>query len=121
MTPIRLALVSLAGAALALGTLSSEMKSQGARAGQAADTERRERFGHNNNVEDEDAGPSDSARTSAQGDTRGRLLEAPTGFDNRTNGFDRQGPPFESLNEDTVVPLTHRSTTIASSLRKSKR
>jgi len=105
MTPIRLALVSLAGAAVALGTLSSEMKSQGARAGQAADTERRERFGHNNNVEDEDAGPSDSARTSAQGDTRGRLLEAPTGFDNRTNGFNEQGPPFESLNEDTVVPL----------------
>jgi CxxC motif-containing protein (DUF1111 family) len=31
--------------------------------------------------------------------------EAPTGFDNLTNGFTRQGPPFESLGEDTVVPL----------------
>jgi CxxC motif-containing protein (DUF1111 family) len=31
--------------------------------------------------------------------------EAPTGFDNRTNGFDPQGPTFEDLNEDTVVAL----------------
>lgn len=30
--------------------------------------------------------------------------EAPTGFDNRTNGFSPQGPPYESLNEDNVVP-----------------
>jgi len=31
--------------------------------------------------------------------------EAPTGFENRTNGFDGQGDPFDSLNEDNVVPL----------------
>jgi CxxC motif-containing protein (DUF1111 family) len=31
--------------------------------------------------------------------------EAPTGFDNQTNGFNDQGPPFESLNEGNVVPL----------------
>src|SRR5919109_2557504 len=31
--------------------------------------------------------------------------EAPTGFDNQTNGFTAQGPPFESLDEDNVVPL----------------
>jgi CxxC motif-containing protein (DUF1111 family) len=31
--------------------------------------------------------------------------EAPTGFDNVTNGFTEQGPPFESLNEDNVVAL----------------
>ena len=30
---------------------------------------------------------------------------APTGFDNRTNGMDPQGPPYDSLNEDNVVPL----------------
>jgi hypothetical protein len=28
--------------------------------------------------------------------------EAPTGFDNLTNGFIRQGPPFESINENVV-------------------
>lgn len=34
-----------------------------------------------------------------------RHTEAPTGFDNRTNGFDPQGPAFDSLNEDNVEPL----------------
>jgi CxxC motif-containing protein (DUF1111 family) len=31
--------------------------------------------------------------------------EAPAAFDNRTNGFDPQGPAFDSIDEDTVVPL----------------
>ncbi len=31
--------------------------------------------------------------------------EAMTGFDNQTNGFTVQGPPYESLNEDNVVAL----------------
>jgi CxxC motif-containing protein (DUF1111 family) len=31
--------------------------------------------------------------------------EAPTGFDNRTNGFSPQGPAFDTIDEDTVVPL----------------
>ena len=30
--------------------------------------------------------------------------EAPTGFDNRTNGFLQQGPAFDTLDEDNVVP-----------------
>ena len=104
MTPIRLTLVSLAGAAFVFGAFSSEIKSQRGGAGQAIDAERRARFRHNNNIEGEDS-RSDSLRTNAQGDRRGRLREAPTGFDNRTNGFNAQGPPFESITEDTVVPL----------------
>jgi len=35
----------------------------------------------------------------------GTFREAPAAFDNRTNGFDPQGPDFGSLDEDTVVPL----------------
>jgi CxxC motif-containing protein (DUF1111 family) len=31
--------------------------------------------------------------------------EAPAAFDNLTNGFDPQGPAFDSLDEDTVVAL----------------
>ena len=31
--------------------------------------------------------------------------EAPAGFDNRTNGMDPQGPPFDTLEEGTAVPL----------------
>jgi CxxC motif-containing protein (DUF1111 family) len=58
---------------------------------------RRDRFRHNGVIEDEDR--------SAIGDPRSDATEAPTGFDNSTNGFTEQGPPFETLNEDTVVAL----------------
>jgi CxxC motif-containing protein (DUF1111 family) len=33
------------------------------------------------------------------------VTEAPTGFDALTNGFDVQGPPFDTIDEDTVVAL----------------
>ena len=58
---------------------------------------RRDRFRHNGVIEDEDR--------SAIGDPRSDATEAPTGFDNLTNGFTEQGPDFEELNEDTVVAL----------------
>jgi CxxC motif-containing protein (DUF1111 family) len=35
----------------------------------------------------------------------GFLREAPAAFDNRTNGFDVQGPAFDTLDEDNVVAL----------------
>ena len=35
----------------------------------------------------------------------GFLREAPAAFDNRTNGFDVQGPAFEDLDADNVVAL----------------
>lgn len=37
--------------------------------------------------------------------SRGQFREAPAAFDNRTNGFDPQGPAFDSIDEDSVVPL----------------
>jgi CxxC motif-containing protein (DUF1111 family) len=42
---------------------------------------------------------------STAGSERDVLTEAPSGFDNRTNGFDPQGPPFETIDEDNVEPL----------------
>src|SRR6266567_2976580 len=51
---------------------------------------RRDRFRHNGMIEDEDR--------SAIGDPRSDATEAPTGFDNLTNGFTEQGPSFETLN-----------------------
>ena len=42
---------------------------------------------------------------SAADSARDFLTEAPTGFDNRTNGFDAQGPAFETIDEDSVEPL----------------
>ena len=58
---------------------------------------RSDRFRHNGVIEDEDR--------SAFGEQMSDATEAPTGFDNLTNGFTEQGPPFETLNEDTVVAL----------------
>ena len=58
---------------------------------------RRDRFRHNGVIEDEDR--------SAFGERRSDATEAPTGFDNLTNGFTEQGPDFESFNEDNVVAL----------------
>jgi CxxC motif-containing protein (DUF1111 family) len=58
---------------------------------------RRDRFRHNGVMEDEDR--------SAFGERRSDATEAPTGFDNLTNGFTEQGPDFETLNEDNVVAL----------------
>src|SRR5262249_12483334 len=39
------------------------------------------------------------------GERRSDATEAPTGFDNLTNGFTEQGPDFKTLNEETVVAL----------------
>jgi CxxC motif-containing protein (DUF1111 family) len=55
-----------------------------------------ERFRHKGEVEDEAGDGS--------GD-RGGATEAPAGFDNQTNGFNEQGPPFDTLNKDNVVAL----------------
>jgi len=60
-----------------------------------ADAERRERFTHNGVI------ASEAALTA----TLESPTNAPTGFDNLTNGMDPQGPPFDSLDEDSVVPL----------------
>jgi CxxC motif-containing protein (DUF1111 family) len=58
------------------------------------DQSRRGRLNPNGNVDDEDNGGG-----------AGPAFEAPSGFDNNTNGFDPQGPDYESLNEENVVPL----------------
>lgn len=60
-------------------------------------------------------GPAEAseARSATQGTqavtpeppSRGTFREAPAAFDNRTNGFDPQGPSYESLDGDSVVPL----------------
>jgi hypothetical protein len=63
------------------------------------DAARRARFTHDANV-DPETGAASLPRIAAVAAT-----EAPAGFTNETNGFDPQGPAFESLNEVNVVPL----------------
>ena len=40
-----------------------------------------------------------------EGSPSGTFREAPAAFDNRTNGFDPQGPAFDNIDEDNVVAL----------------
>lgn len=49
--------------------------------------------------------PPEEAPASVLEDRSGLATEAPTGFDNLTNGYTPQGPAFETLNEENVQPL----------------
>ena len=61
------------------------------------DARRRQRFTHTGAIDIEDGADRRGFQSTA--------TEAPAGFDNQTNGFTPQGPPFETLDEDTVEPL----------------
>lgn len=82
--------VTIEGAAGAASPQSAAVK---------RDSVRRLAFSHDGVVD----GESGSALALATAVTA--VAEAPSGFGNVTNGFNRQGPPFESLNEANVVPL----------------
>ena len=56
---------------------------------------RGDRFRHSGAIWNEDRAAADDPKSDA--------TEAPTGFDNLTNGFIEQGPPYDTLNEDNVV------------------
>jgi hypothetical protein len=86
---------SLTLGAFALGALSTSVSGQVSTAS-ARDAARRVRFTHDSVIEPEIGAPSLMAITPT---------EAPTGFANVTNGFDVQGSPFDTLNEDNVVAL----------------
>ena len=89
--------------------LTTNVLSQGVSStSNAASNDRRQRFSHNGVTEDE--GAAGNPHTAS---------EAPTGFDNLTNGFSVQGPAFESL---TSANVRHSvlSTTTGSSSNRSK-
>jgi len=65
----------------------------------AQDSRRRERFRHDGRID------SETAVTASRLPALETASEAPTGFDNETNGYLEQRPPFEELEEDDVVPL----------------
>jgi CxxC motif-containing protein (DUF1111 family) len=50
-------------------------------------------------------GKADATINSSEIGPRGTFREAPAAFDNRTNGFDPQGPVFDTIDEDNVVAL----------------
>ena len=66
--------------------------------------DRRERFRPHGKVLEEAKSTLPQMESSRDG-WHSRATEAPTGFDGLSNGFLVQGPPFESLDEENVVPL----------------
>jgi len=77
---------ALAGAALALDPASAQTT--------------RNRFQPRGATETEGPTAAQTSRLPAR-----QFTEAPTGFDSLTNGYLPQGPDFDTLDEDTVVPL----------------
>ncbi len=73
--------------------------------GQDRDAARRQRFTHNGVVEDEQLPEAATAGQRSAAIVSTRPTEAPAAFDNRTNGFSPQGPAFDTIDEDNVVPL----------------
>ncbi|HEU4428323.1 MAG TPA: di-heme oxidoredictase family protein [Myxococcota bacterium] len=67
----------------------------------------RDHFRTSGSVQAEDSTPS--ARPGTQAETLAPApsapAEAPAAFDNQTNGYLPQGPPFDEIEEDTVEPL----------------
>jgi CxxC motif-containing protein (DUF1111 family) len=97
--------------ALAASGVSSDSKAQELR--QATPSPEFHRFTPSTlKVDPETGTPETAAAATAGADavspepiSRATFHEAPTGFDNRTNGFDPQGPAFDGISEDTVVAL----------------
>src|SRR5690348_9847452 len=97
--------------ALAAGLARTAPPQDGA-SRKSADEVRRERFRHNGVVENEDV-PDPNAGHGSSGIEGNPTInavestgtEAPTGFDNLTNGYTDQGPDFATLNKDNVVAL----------------
>jgi CxxC motif-containing protein (DUF1111 family) len=90
-----LTVASVTLGAVAVGALSTSVSGQAPTA-TARDSARRARFTHDS-VVDSEIGPAALTNTVAR--------EAPAGFANVTNGFDRQGDPYDTLNGANVVPL----------------
>jgi len=95
-TAVAIAVILLAMAVLVDTWMRAQSRSQRDTAGSAANEDRRRRFTHDGSVDQESVGAG-AAGTPAQ--------EAPAAFDSQTNGFNPQGPRFDDIDEDSVVPL----------------
>lgn len=94
MKNLRKQMIAVSVVALGLTTtLTTSVRSQTSGGGQTPGATRAERFRYKGSI----------AREGPPGDSGS--AEAPAGFDGVTNGFTPQGPAFESIDEDNVVPL----------------
>jgi CxxC motif-containing protein (DUF1111 family) len=89
---MRTAIVLTTAAALAISMIAADSAD--------AQTNRRERFRVRGSTVNEEPTTAEASRLPPR-----TFTEAPTGFDNVTNGFLPQGPEFDTIDEDSVVPL----------------
>src|SRR5436190_8935644 len=98
-------------AAVAIVSLSAIALSDESAAQTAVPNAESHRFTPSTLLIDPEKSTSEAATTagaqaaSSEPPSFGFFTEAPAAFDNRTNGFDPQGPDFATLEEDAVVPL----------------
>jgi CxxC motif-containing protein (DUF1111 family) len=110
MNRLKLMVIVLFAAAFALSAtftnnVHSQQGSQESRSSVDGKT-RRERFSHNGVLQNEDTPSISNGKSIAPSDNeRGNPTEAPSGYDNLTNGYTQQGPPYETLDDETVVAL----------------
>jgi CxxC motif-containing protein (DUF1111 family) len=98
-TPLEWTVLASAGAVLMFAPFQIEITGSQSAVAQTSERATRtnaDRFQRQGTIDAEDP---------ASPGPRAPATEAPTGFDNLTNGFTEQGPPFESLNEDNVIAL----------------
>ena len=98
-TPLEWTVFTSAGAVLMFAPFQIEIAG-----GQSAVAQTSERATRTNADRFQRQGTIDDENPASPG-LRAPATEAPTGFDNLTNGFTEQGPPFESLNETNVEAL----------------
>ena len=91
-TIVAVAVATLIGASAYTTTVESQTSATEPRS-RFDNKTRRERFTSSGAVQAEQG----AAATGAP-----KVTEAPTGFDNLTNGFKPQGPPFDSIDEDNI-------------------
>jgi CxxC motif-containing protein (DUF1111 family) len=115
MKTLKLALVAAAFSAafvLAAASARNAPPPQNGAPRKSADQVRRERFRHNGVMEQEGS-PDPNAGLSSSGidgvpvvnPVPSTATEAPSGFDNLTNGYTEQGPDFATITKDTVAAL----------------
>ena len=113
-TPLEWTVFTSAGAVLMFAPFQIEITGSQSAVAQTSERATRtnaDRFQRQGTIDDENP---------ASPGLRAPATEAPTGFDNLTNGFTEQGPPFE-VSTKTMSRRCVRSTTTGSSSKRRKR
>jgi len=97
--------IAVAAAVVSLAMIAVSQQSEAQTAGFNRFTPSATRVDPETNASQAVRAAADTQASSSGQSSSPTYREAPAAFDNRTNGFDPQGPAFEDIDEETVVPL----------------